>query len=203
LKARSSMTSGETVRAHPVPLLSGQRDLMLAKQRRCGRTFGPRRLDRLAPFCGNELPLKNSVRSMAGADSDRLESLVGWAKARSSRRAHRARPGWARFALPTLRLHFHTTGIRSSAPSQEFARPAGTIAAGPTLWCRAERANSLFRPGSSLFGRKNSLLRRGRELDCNTPELLEKLATGSPEMAESLRNSLLNSLPSGNSRILN
>src|SRR6202030_1732124 len=51
----------------------------------------------------------------ARADVDRLESLVGWAKARSSRRAHRAALRWARgachragrrpdpLALPTLR----------------------------------------------------------------------------------------------------
>ena len=50
---------------------------------------------------------------MTRADFDRLESLVGWAKARSSRAVPTAlRPWWARFALPTLR-RFHMTGIRS------------------------------------------------------------------------------------------
>ena len=46
------------------------RNLMPAKQRRCGRTFDPRRLDRLAPFCGNELLRKNSVRSMDSPPQD-------------------------------------------------------------------------------------------------------------------------------------
>jgi len=44
------------------------------------------------------------MSSFFRADFDQLQSLVGWAKARSSRRAHQARPWWARFALPTLRL---------------------------------------------------------------------------------------------------
>ena len=42
------------------------------------------------------------------ADFDRLESLVGWAKARSSRRAHRgaALVGTLRFAHPTTTLPY-------------------------------------------------------------------------------------------------
>jgi hypothetical protein len=46
-------------------------------ERRCGRTFAPRPLDRLAPFCGNELPLKNSVRSMAGAPPQEFARPAG------------------------------------------------------------------------------------------------------------------------------
>src|SRR5260221_2890121 len=40
-----------------------------------------------------------------------------------AKRAHRARLWWARFALPTLRRRFHTTGIRS----KETARTSGRI----------------------------------------------------------------------------
>src|ERR1700730_14296178 len=61
----------------------------------------------------------------ARADFDRLESLVGWAKARSLRAVPTAlRPWWARFALPTLRRCInprrnvvHHTRLPSGSPS--------------------------------------------------------------------------------------
>src|SRR6266851_46614 len=54
------------------------------------------------------------LRHATSADSGRLESLVGWAKARSSRAVPtRAQRRWARFALPTLR-RFQMIGICSS-----------------------------------------------------------------------------------------
>ena len=55
------------------------------------------------------------------ADFDRLESFVGWAKARTCAPCPPDRSfGWARFALPTLQ-RFHMTGTRSTATVPRIA----------------------------------------------------------------------------------
>src|SRR3984893_2089276 len=61
------------------------------------------------------------------ADFDRLESLVGWAKARSSRRAHRARLWWARFALPTLRLECFSIRLAPRIARSALQRSASLL----------------------------------------------------------------------------
>ena len=62
--------------------------------------------------------------------------------------------------------------------------------------------NSLFGAKNSLFGQENSLFRESREVAHNELKLLWKLLPGSAEMAGIRKDSLLNSLLSGNLPVL-
>jgi hypothetical protein len=86
-----------------------------------------------APGSGGTKPARHHQFGLKpGADFDRIESLVGWAKARSCAPCPPRRAlWWARFALPTLR-HFPSAGTRSSpnrrrtksADEKNFVEPA-------------------------------------------------------------------------------